>query len=89
MFGKKLQDFINSECYPEAIEEIESYLKENSDDDKAYYVLGRLYWKIGERSRAMASYRKAVALNPDSPARHALEITSDIFNYYNPDLLNP
>ena len=89
MFGKKLQNFLDSERYPEAIDMLESHLKENVGDDSAFYALGRLYWKVGERSRALACYRTAVELNPDSPARHALQLTADIFNFFNPDLLNP
>ncbi|MBD5179967.1 MAG: tetratricopeptide repeat protein [Bacteroidales bacterium] len=89
MFGKRLQELLDAELIPEAITELETYLRENPDDDKACYVLGRLYWKTGEKSRALACYRSAVELNPDSPARHALELTSDIFNFFNPDLLNP
>ncbi|MCM1449865.1 MAG: tetratricopeptide repeat protein [Clostridiales bacterium] len=73
----------------QAINDLSQYLVTHINDDEAYYIQGRLYWKNGQHANAVACYRKAIALNPDSPAHHALEIAESVFNFYNPDLLNP
>lgn len=69
--------------------EVAAMLAANPDDDGAYYCLGRLLWKNGDRAGAMAAYTKAVALNPKSPASHALDLAHSVFDFFNPDLLNP
>lgn len=72
-----------------AIKELERYITTHEHDDEAHYILGRLHWQRGEHADAVSCYRKAIAHNPDSPAKHALEIANSVFNFYNPDLLNP
>lgn len=72
-----------------ALECLERYIAATGGDDEAYYVAGRLYWQLDEHGKAIASYRKALEINPDSKARHALEIASDVMDFFNPDLLNP
>ena len=61
----------------------------NADDDAAWYLRGKANWKLGNHSIAISDYEHASLLNPDSPARHALEMSRDILDYFNPDLLNP
>ena len=58
-------------------------------DDKVYYVMGRLYWRLGHHAEAVNCYRRALELNPESDARHALERATQVFDFFNPDLLNP
>lgn len=72
-----------------ARQELERILSANPDNAKAWYLLGKVIWRTGDRSRAMSCYSKAVALDADSPAAYALEQARDIANFFNPDLLNP
>lgn len=89
MLPDRIEQLIAESQWEEAIKELRRHIVENPDDDNAMYEYGRLQWKLGDRARALASYRRAVAVNPDSPARHALEIADDIFAFYNKDLYNP
>lgn len=56
---------------------------------EAYFMRGRLHWKLGARARAMADYAHAADLDPDSGAVRALEMARDIEAFFNPDMLNP
>lgn len=69
--------------------EINLYLRENMGDDEAYFVRGKLSWRTQNYSAAVTDFETAVSINPESGARHALELARDVFDYYNPDLLNP
>ena len=43
----------------------------------------------GERRQAMSDYAHAISINPESPARQALEQAHDIMAFFNTDLMNP
>lgn len=89
MLPEKIMTLINDGNTAEAIKLLSRYVSEQVDDDFAYYVMGRLYWQQGNHAEAVNSYRRAIAINPDSKARHALEMATDVFDFFNPDLLNP
>lgn len=66
----------------------------NSENDtvrkaELYFLRGKAYWRMGKRQPAVVDYAEAVASNPESPARLALEHAGDIEDFFNPDLLNP
>ena len=65
------------------------YISECGNDDEALYERGKLYWRIGDYSSAIADYNAAVAINPNSKAAKALEMSQDIMNFYNKDVYNP
>jgi hypothetical protein len=48
-----------------------------------------LYWGCGNRALAINDFHAAIALNPESLARQALQNANDILDYYNKDLYNP
>ena len=50
---------------------------------------GRLYWRMQNYSAAVTDFETALAINPECDAKHALELARDVFDYFNPDLLNP
>lgn len=54
-----------------------------------FFERGKLYWRLGERSRAASDYAAAAELDPEGPAVHALEHARHIEDFFNPDLLNP
>ena len=72
-----------------ALDVLNRYIVENPQDDNGYFMRGKLWWRLQKHSAAVTDYETAVALNPDSEARHALDLARSVFNYFNPDLLNP
>lgn len=54
-----------------------------------YYRRGRLYWKLGDKARAITDYSSATELDPASPATEALRLCRDIMDFYHTDLYNP
>ncbi len=56
--------------------------------DRAYYLRGNAYRKLGNWQQALNNYRRAIDLNPQSPARHARQMAMDILNFYNKDMYN-
>lgn len=73
----------------DAIEAASRIIAEDGKNERAYFLRGKAYWRLGERSHAIADYKEAVELNPASPASAALEHARDIMDFYNPDLMNP
>ena len=67
----------------------EERLEATAPLDELYYRRGRLFWQSGNHGAAVSDYERAVENNPQSPAATALELARDVFNYFNPDLLNP
>lgn len=89
MIPRNIQLLIDADDVAGAIDALTRFVADCSGDDELYYVLGRLHWRQGNHSEAENCYRRAIALNPDSKARYALEIAVDVFDYCNQDLLNP
>lgn len=58
-------------------------------NDEFWFLYGKALWQAGERRQAAGAYRMAVELNPGSPAAIALEMSDNIDEFFNPDLLNP
>lgn len=57
--------------------------------DELYFYRGKINWRRGLNTLAITDFEHAVAINPDSNARHALEMARDVTDFFNPDLLNP
>lgn len=89
MTESEITQIIACDDFSKGREAVDAAIRENPRDDTAYYCLGRLLWKFDRRAEALSAYTTAVRLNPDSPARHALEMAQGIFDFFNPDLLNP
>lgn len=70
------------------LEEAEAALAE-VDAATAAYLRGRIAWKRGNRSAAIAAYAEAAALDPDGPGAVALTQAREIMAFYNKDLYNP
>lgn len=86
---QKINELISQNCIDDAINCLSAHIADNPEDDEALYLRGKLYWRLGDRRSAINDYNAAVAVNPDSQARRALEMSTDIMNFFNPDLLNP
>ena len=57
-------------------------------DDTLFYLLGNAWRKKGNWQMTMNNYLEALRLNPDSPAKQALEIANEILDFRNKDLYN-
>ena len=57
-------------------------------DDSLFYLLGNAWRKKGNWQMAINNYLEAIHLNPESPARQALEIANEILAFYNKDMYN-
>jgi cytochrome c-type biogenesis protein CcmH/NrfG len=57
-------------------------------DDELFYLLGNAWRKKGNWQMAMNNYLEAVHLNPESPAKQALDIAGEILDFYNKDMYN-
>lgn len=89
---KVLEDIERAEKdgqFDDALSKLESLIAANPGDAGLFYRRGRLNWRLGRRGEAMSDYRKAVAIDPESPAAQALEMSHGIMDFYNKDLYNP
>lgn len=80
---------IHAKSYEESIEILTAYINTHPQQDGAYTLRGMKHWGAGHRSLAINDYLAAIAINPDSPARAALEAADSILAYRNKDLYNP
>lgn len=60
-----------------------------ADEAQQWYLRGRIAWKKGDKTAALACYERGADLDPDGPAAIALEQTRDIMDFFNKDLYNP
>lgn len=60
-----------------------------AEDYMFWFTYGKVFWKLGRRPEATSAFRRSLELNPESPAKIALEFNDDISDFFNPDLLNP
>lgn len=75
----------------EAIAWLEVYLATPGASclDVAYYLLGNAYRQKSDWRKAINNYNRAVQLNPDGPAKTALQTANEILDFFNHDLYNP
>ena len=86
---EKIRTLLEQSKADEAIAEMEAYRAAGGAmDDELFYLLGNAWRKKGNWQMAMNNYHEAIALNPESPARQALEIAQDILNFFNKDMYN-
>ena len=85
----RIQALLDAYETDEAISLLEGYrTKGGPMDDTLYYLLGNAWRKKGNWQLAMNNYLEALKLNPDSPAKQALEIANEILEFRNKDLYN-
>lgn len=72
-----------------AIKELDLFLQTSAEHrDQAYYLCGNAWRKQGNWQQALNNYRRAMDINPDSPAKNAYAMVMDILNFYNKDMYN-
>ncbi|MDE6339300.1 MAG: hypothetical protein K2K97_05885 [Muribaculaceae bacterium] len=86
---KELKKSLLTATYEDAVEALTTYISAHPEDDEALTARGMKHWSAGKRSLAINDYLAAIAINPESSARHALRAASDILDYRNTDLYNP
>ncbi|MBD5173415.1 MAG: tetratricopeptide repeat protein [Bacteroidales bacterium] len=86
---EQITGLIEEGKFDEAIALISQAIVSNNEDDRLYFLRGKVHWKKGMRKEAMNDYASAIRLNPDSPAKIAMEQARAVANFFNPDLLNP
>ncbi|MBR4788124.1 MAG: tetratricopeptide repeat protein [Bacteroidales bacterium] len=58
-------------------------------DDEREYSLGLECRRKGDWQGAMNHFLEALSINPESPAKGALEMITEILDFYNKDIYNP
>lgn len=86
---QKIEALFSDNKIDEAIEALTANIEDDPNCSQWYFLRGRALWRLGQKGKAISDYEQAVALDPDSPAKHALEMTRDIMDFFNPDLYNP
>lgn len=86
---QKIEELINENRLEEAILLLNNDIERNKNNDKLYFTRGKIHWRLGNKSQAITDYEHAVAINPQSQARIALENARDVISFFNPNLYNP
>ena len=85
----KIQQLIDENQLEDAMIRLNGIIDSEAVDDEAYFMRGKLYWRLQKYSAAVTDFEHAVAINPESGASYALDLAREVFDFYNPDLLNP
>lgn len=85
----QIDRYITENKLEEAMVLLNGILAAEPDNADALFRRGKIYWRLGNRSKATSDYAAAALADPDSPAVQALEQARDIENFFIPDLLNP
>lgn len=89
---QNIQQLIDQNSFDRALELLDSSLPSavsTADEEPMLVIRGKLYWRTQNYRQAICDFERALALNPASEAGPALELARDIFDFYNPSLLNP
>ena len=90
MMKHRIHSLLDGNRADEAIALLDDYRAGGGEmDDELLYLQGNAWRKKGNWQMAMNNYLEAIRLNPDSPARQALEMASEILAFYNKDMYNP
>ena len=86
---QKIEELINENRLEDALLLLNKEIEKDKNNDKTYFCRGKVHWKMGNKSQAITDYEYAVAINPQSPARIALDNARDVISFFNPDIFNP
>ena len=85
----KIRALLEDHRPDEAIASLEAWRAGGGEmDDTLFYLLGNAWRKKGNWQMAMNNYLEALNINPDSPAKQALNMANDILDFYNKDMYN-
>lgn len=82
---------ISENKYDEALSLLDKAIDSEVDcrDAELFFIRGKVKWKLDDRAGAITDYEHACAIDSNSPAVKALEISRDIMDFFNPDIFNP
>lgn len=82
---------IDADRLDEAIEATRSLPDSGIDPDlpQLLFLRGKALWRLGRRSEAIGAYSRSAAIEPGGPASRALELATEIDDFFNPDIFNP
>lgn len=86
---QEIESLIASDRLNDSLQLLNSHIAHNPTDSRALFLRGKVYWRLGNRSAAQNDYMASAAIDPEGPARAALEYAREIEAFFNPDLLNP
>lgn len=86
---QKIETLFSENRIDEAINSLNANIEAEPDCSQWYFLRGRAFWRLGQKGKAISDYEQAAALDPESPAKHALEMARDVMDFFNPDLYNP
>lgn len=86
---QEIESLIASDNLSKALDRLNSYIANNPTDPRALFLRGKVNWRLGNRSASQNDYMASVEIDPDGPARAALDYAREIEEFFNPDLLNP
>ena len=73
----------------QALELARQLTHDNTGNAEAWFMLGKILWRLDRRAEATSAYHMAAELDSTSPAVIALRHAEDIADFFNPDLFNP
>ena len=86
---QRVRDLLDASRADEAIALLGEFRQGGGEmTDTLFYLQGNAWRKKGNWQMAINNYLEAIALNPDSPAKQALEIANEILAFYNKDMYN-
>lgn len=75
--------------FDEAADCLTAMIEKGECDGETLLERGKLYWRLDRRADAIVDYKRAADQYGYKPAITALQMVSEIMDFYNPDLLNP
>lgn len=84
-----IEDYISSGDFDSAISSLDRNIEMEPQNALWWYQRGKVYWRMGRKADAISDYEESAHLDPDSPAVHALEMTQDVMDFFNHDMMNP
>lgn len=85
----RIQALLDANDADEALTLLDGYRAAGGPmDDSLYYLQGNAWRKKGNWQMAINNYLEALSINPESPARQALDIANEILDFYNKDMYN-
>ena len=84
-----IEELISSGNFDRAISALDRNIEKEPENALWWYLRGKAYWRMDRKSDAISDFEEASHLDPQSPAVHALEMTRDVMDFFNHDLMNP
>ncbi len=85
-----IKNLIKADRLAEALTATDEAIRNSpTPEAELHFLRGKILWRMGRKSEALAAYALSAELDPDGPASRAIELASEIDSFFNPDLLNP